>query len=209
MKQSLLFYLFPVVLFFSVRAEAQSVPGLKSVPKLDVGLKIGANFAQIGGTDWVKTYQPGIVGGATIGLHKHKIGVQAEFLVSTAHYTTQGLVDSVNKGDFRALYFDVPVLFEYRLIGGKLLPKIWLMAGPQFSNLMSITSLNSYSGDLKNSFKSGSFSGVLGAEMRYLKLTVGFRYILGLSNVNNLSVAGATDSWNNHTMQLYLGFRFI
>ncbi len=212
MKRSFLFSLLSGILFCSSVANAQSVPVVKSLPKLDLGIKIGANFAQIGGDNWEQSYKPGIVGGITLGLHKKKIGVQAEFLVNTSHYTSTGLYDSVNKGDFRALYFDIPLLFEYRVVGGKLLPKLWLMAGPQFSNLISVTSLNSYAGDVKNSFKSSSFSGVLGAEMRYFKFTLGARYILGLTDVNNVSSINGTtakQAWNNHSIQVYAGIRFL
>lgn len=177
--------------------------------KADLGIKVGANFAQIGGDGWQKTYQPGIVAGAIVGVRKNKVGVQAEFLVNTSHYTTQSLIDSVHKGDFRAMYFDIPVMFEYRVVGGKLLPKIWIMAGPQFSNLMSIKSLNDYSGDVKSTFKSGYFAGVLGVEVRYMKFTLGGRYVLGLTNINNESANTIKGSWNSRTAQLYLGFRFI
>ena len=209
MKRSFLLCLFGAVLFLSGGASAQSIPVVKSLPKVDLGIKIGANFAQIGGDNWEQTYQPGIVGGITLGVHRKKIGIQAEFLLNTSHYTSKNLYDSVNKGDFRATYFDIPVLFEYRLVGGKLLPKIWLMAGPQFSSLMSVKSLNDFSGDAKSTFKSGVFSGVVGAEMRYFKFTLGVRYIMGFTNVNNESVTGLQQSWNNHSMQAYVGFRFL
>ena len=195
-------------------ATAQSVPVVNKLPKLDLGIKIGGNFAQLGGNGWEQTYKPGITSGAFIGLHKHKIGLQAEVLLNTSHYTTKGLVDSVNKGDFRALYLDIPVLFEYKLIGAKLAPKVWLQAGPQFSTLMSVKNLNDYKGDAKSAFKSSTASLVLGAEMRYLKFVLGARYIIGLTDVNNTGsvnglVSYGTDKWNNKSYQLYIGFKFI
>ena len=200
-------------LILSTTAGAQSIPVVskvtKALPRVDFGVKIGANFAQLGGDNWEQSYKPGIMGGAFVGLRKHKVGVQVEALINTSHYTTQNIIDSVHKGDFRATYFDIPVLFEYRIISGKLLPKVWVMVGPQFSSLMSIKSLNDYSGDVKSSFKSGNFSGVVGLEIRYLKFTLGGRYILGLTNIQNESVTTAKQSWNSRSGQVYLGFRFI
>lgn len=202
MKRTLLFSLLAVMLFLA-SANAQSPV------KPDLGIKIGANFAQLGGEDWEQTYQPGILAGAIVGLRKHKVGIQVEFLVNSSHYTTKGLVDSVRKGDFRATYFDIPVMFEYRLLGGKLLPKVWIMAGPQFSSLMSVKSLNDFAGDAKSTFKSGYFSGVVGLEIRYAKFTLGGRYVLGLTSINNDNIASAKGAWNSRSGQLYLGFRFI
>ncbi len=207
MKHTKLFSLVAALFLGAASVQAQSVPVAKKLPKLDLGVKLGANFAQIGGDGWEKTYQPGIVGGAFIGLHKHKIGLQAEALINTSHYTTKGVIDSVNKGDFRAIYFDIPVLFQYKLVGAKLAPKVWVMAGPQFSSLVSVKSLNNGSQAAEKTFKSSTVSAVLGAEVRYLKFTLGGRYILGMTDVNTSNVAAA--SAKNQSYQLYLGFRFI
>ena len=213
MKRSKFYSFLVGCLFAVIYVNAQSIPvvskATKALPRVDFGIKIGANFAQLGGDNWEQTYQPGIMGGAFVGLRKHKIGVQVEALLNTSHYTTKNLIDSVNKGDFRATYFDIPILFEYRLISGKLLPKVWIMAGPQFSSLMSVKSLNDYAGDANSSFKSGNFSGVLGLEVRYLKFTLGGRYILGLTNIHNENTTTVKQSWNSRSGQLYLGFRFI
>ncbi len=186
-------------------AQAQQVTPVKC----DVGVKLGANFAQLGGDHWEQSYQPGILAGAIVGVRKHKIGLQVEFLLNTAHYTTKDLVDSVRKGDFRATYFDIPVMLEYRVLGSKALPKVWLMGGVQFSNLMSIKSLNDYAGDVKSTFNSGNVAGVLGLEVRYMKFTLGGRYLLGFTNVNNEDVSTIKQSWSSRSGQVYLGFRFI
>lgn len=202
--KKLLLLPFAALCLSAINATAQSVP-----LKADVGIKAGANFAQIGGDHWEKTYQPGVLFGATLGVRKEKFGVQAEFQVNTSHYTTKDLVDSVRKGDFRATYFDIPVMVEYRILGGKLLPKVWIMAGPQFSGLMSVKSLNDFAGDAKSTFKTGYFAGVAGLEVRFMKFTVGGRYVMGLTSINNQSASTIKESWNARTAQLYLGFRFI
>ncbi|PQJ12205.1 hypothetical protein CJD36_000140 [Flavipsychrobacter stenotrophus] len=202
MKRILLFSLLAINLFMAtVHAQSPVKP--------DLGIKLGANFAHLGGDHWEQSYQPGVLAGAIVGVRKHKVGLQVEFLINTAHYTTKDLVDSVRKGDFRATYFDIPVMLEYRLIGAKLAPKVWIMAGPQFSNLMSVKSLNAYANDVKQSFKSGTVSAVVGLEVRYAKFTLGGRYVIGLTSINNEDVSTVKQSWSSRSGQVYLGFRFI
>jgi len=199
------------ILLFSLLATnlCLATANAQSPVKPDLGIKLGANFSQLGGDHWEQSYQPGFLAGAIFGVRKHKVGLQVELLVNSAHYTTKDLVDSIRKGDFRATYFDIPVMFEYRLVGAKLAPKVWIMAGPQFSNLMSIKSLNDYAGDVKKTFNSGTISAVLGLEVRYAKFTLGGRYVLGVTNVNNEDVSTIKQSWNSRSGQVYLGFRFI
>ena len=211
MKRFILLPIIAVCLALPVCSSAQPVVGkvTRALPKVDLGIKVGANFGQITGNTWEQSYKPGILAGAVLGVHKGKIGVQAEVLLNTSHYTSKGLFDSVNKGDFRATYLDVPVMFEYKVIGGKLLPKLWLMAGPQFSSLMSVSSLNNYAGATSSLFKSANVSGVIGAEVRFLKLSVGVRYIVGFSSMNKTSIAGASEAWNTRSVQLSAGFRFL
>ena len=202
MKRILLFSLLAINLFMATATAQSPVKG-------DLGIKLGANFAHLGGDHWEQSYQPGVLAGAIAGVRKHKIGLQVEFLVNTAHYTTKDQVDSVRKGDFRATYFDIPVMLEYRLVGSKLSPKVWVMAGPKFSSIMSVKSLNAYANDVKQSFTSGTVSAVLGVEVRYAKFTLGGRYVIGLTSVNNQDVSTIKQSWSSRSGQVYLGFRFI
>ena len=53
---------------------AQSIPVVKQIPKFDLGIKIGANFAQIADDGWQKTHKPGIDCGLFLGVRKNKIG---------------------------------------------------------------------------------------------------------------------------------------
>ncbi len=208
MKRIVLFSL-AIAFIFVCPVRAQKVPVVGKLPKVDLGVKIGANFARFGGDNWESTYKPGISAGAIVGVHKNKMGVQAEVLVNSAHYTLSGVKDSVTKGGFRALYLDIPILFEYKLVGKALTPKVWLMAGPQFSTLMSIKSVDASSADVSKTLKSGSFAAVGGVEVRFMKFTVGGRYILGLTDVNNASISSATGAWRSNSFQVYAGFRFL
>jgi len=172
-----------------------------TLPRIEFGVKLGVDLESISGSNtWEQSYKPGIAGGIFVGMHKHKIGVRLEILASTARYTSDSLVDSAgNKGDFRAVYINIPLLFEYRII-----PNLLLLVGPQYSNLISIASVDGFSGDVKAFFRQSEFSGVIGLEGKLPKhLSVGARYIYGFTNLNNEAVSFSTDKWRNSTIQLY------
>jgi opacity protein-like surface antigen len=205
MKRKLLVAALSAAALFSTAANAQ-VPGVSKVtkilPEVDLGVKVGANFQQITGEGWEKTYKPGIVGGAFVGLRKGSWGVQAEGLIKTVKFSpsfTGGV-------PIKALYLDIPVLLEYRII-----PRLWAQVGPQFSYMLSKdNSVMEYN----TAFKTSDFSGLLGLEAKLpLHLTAGARYVLGLTDINNhtlpSTVPGATDAWKNRYIQVYVGFRFL
>ncbi len=188
-------------LLFSSQVNAQ-IPGVSTVtkvlPKVTLGLKLGLNMQQLHGAPaYDDSYKPGIVGGAFLSVRKNKIGVRAEALVKTAKIDITG----PTPGHINTIALDVPVLFEYKLIN-----RVWLQVGPQFTSLLSAKDNNS--NDVKKGFNTSDFSGVLGAEVLLpLHLTVGARYILGFSDVR--SAGGAGDSWKNRSIQLSVGLRFI
>jgi hypothetical protein len=201
MKNTLLLTALCASLLFANGAMAQ-IPGVsmvtKALPKVSVGIKLGANFQQISGSGWEKTYKPGIVGGAFVGVTKNKIGIQLEALVKSVTFNSNDNISPSING----VYLDVPLLLEYKLI-----PRLWLQLGPQFSELLSAKESGT---DVKKDFNSSDFAGVLGLEARLpLHLTVSARYILGFTNINNESVTGTTDAWNNRTIQLSVGLRFL
>jgi hypothetical protein len=198
MKRTLLLFALAAILFPAV-SQAQ-VPKV-GLPTFDLGIKAGADFAQLNGGTWQQAYKPGVVAGIFVGLRKKRIGVQIEGLVNTATYH---LKDSIKTG-IRATYISIPILFEYKII-----PFLWLQVGPQYSGAVSVTSLNGFVGDAGQVIKSGDFDGVLGLELKLpLHLDVGARYILGFSNENNGLFPGASDAWNNRSIQLHVGFTFL
>ncbi len=207
MKHKLLLTALSATLLFANQANAQ-IPGVskvtKALPKVDLGIKVGGNFNQLAGTGFKKAYQPGIVGGVFVGVRKGKMGVRAEGLVSSAKYTYT--YTATTDGTFKNIYLDIPLLFEYKII-----PRLWAQVGPQFSNVISVSAdPNPPAGtDPKSYFKS-SFSGVLGLEAKLpAHLVVGARYILGITDVNDVSFGTAGGSWKTRTIQAYVGFRFL
>ena len=202
MKRTLLFAAVSAALLFANTSNAQ-VPGVskvtKLIPKVDLGIKVGANFQQLTGTLSDNAYKAGVVGGVFVGVHTEKIGVQAEGLIKTVKFSAA----SGSSGYINALYLDVPVLFEYKIV-----PRLWIQLGPQFSTMLSAKDNNST--DVKTMFKSSDISGVAGLQaVLPLHLVAGARYVMGFSDVNAHTVAGATETWNNRSIQVYVGFRFL
>lgn len=202
MKRTLLLTTLAASLLFSNRSEAQVPIVSKLIPKVTLGVKLGANFQQLSGDSWDHTFKPGILGGGFVGVFKKKIGVQAEVLFKTVRYNGATIM-GVNTGHANGFYLDIPVLFEYKLV-----PRLWIQAGPQFS-----TMLGAYDQDnntVKSSFKSTDIAGVIGIEGKLpLKLSVGARYMYGFGDINATENHPDSDKWHNSGFQIYAGFRFL
>jgi len=203
MKRLLLLSTLSAALLFSTRSFAQVPIVSKILPKVTVGIKVGANFQELTGSTWDNAYKAGFTGGVFVGVTKKKIGIQVEGLISSAkfNYSPTLHVPTVTPTSASTLNLNVPMLFEYKLV-----PRLWVQLGPQFSDLLSAKDNNS--NDIKSSFKTTDFAGVLGLEgILPLHFTVSARYILGLTNVSNVS--SANGSWNNRGIQLAVGYRFL
>ncbi len=186
-----------------------------SIPKLDLGLKLGANLAQLSGNNWDNGYKASFLGGAFAGLRAHKVGVQIEFFFSQSNYGVSGhsfydafsglynnAADSAKNGSFKVTYMNIPVLFQYKLI-----PLLWLQVGPQYSGVVSVNDVNSLVKDSKNLFKSGYTSGVIGLELKLpLHLNFGARYVIGFASINNTDVSGA---WQAKQLQVHVGYAIL
>lgn len=202
-----------IALLIPSAASAQLPPK----PNIDLGIKAGANFAQLNGDDWEGGYKANYLAGIFTGLRFKKFGVQVEGFFSQTKYTTSGqsFYDKYNnkvefrpgadvgrKSDFNVGYINIPVLFQY-----KVLPFIWAQAGPQYAGIVSVRDADELVQDSKQLFKDGSFCGVVGLEAKLpVKVVVGARYVFGLSDVNNTSTSGA---WQQNTIQIHAGFSFL
>ena len=204
MKHTLLLTAVSAALLFTTNANAQ-IPGVskvtKALPKVDLGVKLGANFQQLSG-NLSKQYNGGVVGGIFVGLHKNRMGVQAEALIKTVKYDVSGTITNARTNSVNTIALDVPVLFEYKLFW-----HIWAQAGPQFTSLLSA---KNGSKDVKSDLNTTDFAGVIGIEAHLpMKLNIGVRYIYGFVDVNKESATGISDAMRNRTIQAYLGFRFL
>ncbi len=205
MKKSILMAATAVAILFSATANAQlgvQKVTKKIIPTFTIGAKLGVNMQQLNSDNsaaasFEKAFKAGVLGGVFLSVDKNKIGFRLEGLVKTAKFAVQGPTDvSVN-----AAYLDIPLLFEYKVIN-----RVWLQAGPQFSAMLSAKTTTDV--DVKNNFKNSDVSAVAGLEVRLpMKLTVGARFIKGLVDVNN--IASSNEKMTNTSMQFSVGYRFL
>jgi len=172
---------------------------------LHLGLKAGANVAQLSGRAFNDGFQWGFSAGAFAEVNlTSKWGVQPELLFSQNQTQTANGFEEIIPQGYNNLkvtlnYLSIPILLSYKPI-----PVLSLQIGPQFGILMNpgVTVANSTA----NAFKSGDFAMVGGAQVNLGPVKAGVRYVYGLTNLNNVNNA---DSWKTQNFQIYMGLRIF
>lgn len=209
--------------FFTVLLSVLLLPFGVEAQKLDfdLGIKLGGNFTEIDGKYWERGYKANLLGGIFIGVNGKRIGLQVEGIFAQSTYVTgdkfkdiygdflQTGIDSLKVGSFQVNHLSIPVLLHIRL-----LPFATLQLGPQFSGLVSVRDSDELMQDASKMFKS-SFDGVIGLWLRLPgRFNMGARYVLGLSDVNNISniypgSESIDDAWRHRTLQLHIGYSIL
>lgn len=162
----------------------------KVLPEVNLGVKVGANMQQ---TSIEKAYKGGLLGGVFVGVSKKKLGVRVEGLVKSAklEYTVGNPIKTVG--------LDIPLLFQYSPI-----KRLKLHVGPQYSMLLSAKQKDV---DVKDVLlNSSDICLAAGFDVFLpLKLTVGARYVKGLTDISTVSANKITSS----TFQVSVGYRFL
>ncbi|MEL1245315.1 porin family protein [Flavobacterium sp. DGU11] len=161
---------------------------------IDFGIKAGANFANFTGGDINTKSITSFHAGAVVELNIVPVfSVQAEALFSSQGATYKDTALNITK-DINLKYVSVPVLAKFYV-----LPKLSVMAGPQFSFLVD---------DADEAFKSKKFDLAASGGVE-LKIIAGLfaqaRYNIGLTKVNDDQVSGDV---KNAVFQLSLGYFF-
>jgi len=174
-----------------------------------LGIKAGANLASLNGRSFDDGFNWGFMAGGFAELNLSPTwGIQPEVLFSSTKTQTASNFSSIvneagNVGiDNQSVtlnYLSIPILLSFKPI-----PILSIQVGPQFGILMN-TSQNITSNG-KNAFKSGDFSIVGGAQLNLGGFKGGARYIFGLSDIDDVT---NVDTWNNRTIQFYVGFRIF
>jgi hypothetical protein len=172
---------------------------------LHLGVKAGANIAKLSGRAFSDGFQWGFSAGAFAELNvTSKWGIQPEVLFSQTQTQTANAFEEIIPQGYNDLkvtlnYISIPILLSYRPI-----PILSLQIGPQFGILMNpdVTVAN----NTVNAFKSGDFAMVGGAQVNLGPVKGGVRYILGLTNINDVNNA---DTWKTQNFQIYLGLRLF
>jgi hypothetical protein len=144
------------------------------------GLKAGANFATLTGSDANgASTRTSYFGGALVSIHAFgKFSIQPE-----AIYSDQGAKATVEDQSFSLsqAYINIPVLLKYNHSSG-----FFAETGPQFGILVSATAKqNGVSADVKSSYNSTDMSWAFGLGYLLKPVHVGIdaRYNLGLANI--------------------------
>lgn len=203
MKNTLLMTVLSATILCTSTAHAQVPVVSKVLPKVTLGVKVGANFQDLNGNStFDNSYKGGVAGGVFVGVTKNKWGIQAEGLVKTVKYSLSDAFQGQGSKDVNTVYLDVPVLLEYKIVD-----RLWVQLGPQFSSLLSA---KNNSTDVKTSFNTTDFSGVLGLQVILpVHIIAGARYVYGFSDMNNNKQFFGNDAFHNRSFQIYAGFRFL
>ena len=159
-------------------------------------------MTKIDGKSFSEEFETGyhLGGFAEIGLGK-KFSIQPEVLFNQYNTRTDSSFKDIYQvgpesfKDVQLNYLTIPIMLNYKL--GSALS---LQAGPQFPVLM-----NSDKNLLQNggeAFKNGDFSMLGGAQVKLGLFRVNGRYMIGLSNLNDI---GDQEKWKSEGFQVSLG----
>ena len=159
--------------------------------ELDLGIKLGSNFASISGAQQGSSSRTGIQAGLFAGIKfNDKVGISLDVL-----YSQQGADFDVS--DFELTYVNLPLVFKYYLVGG-----LHLQAGPQFGILVDDNVKELYTEVVEA--QSSDVSGIIGVGYDLpFGLRVDGRYNFGLTDVLK-DLSG-----KNSVVTLAVGFSFL
>ncbi len=160
--------------------------------QLGIGVKAGANFANISSDNYSSSSRTGYHVGAYLNLKlSEKFGITPEVL-----WSSQGA--DINNVEFNTDYVTVPIMLRWRIID-----LISLEAGPQFNIL---TKAKSGGNDVKDSLTDPSYCLAFGGLVHLpLGFNAGIRYVLGLTDLSESD----TDTWKDRTFQVYVGWTIL
>jgi Outer membrane protein beta-barrel domain len=152
----------------------------------------GVNFANLSGSDvsgvkGLTGFNAGVMMEVKLPI---KIGIEADIL-----YSLKGAKSSASDIDIKLSYIDIPVVLKIYT-----LKVLSIQIGPQYSFLATAKSDGE---DIKDGFKPGDLSAVVGIGVDVLKLHVSARYNYGLTSIDK----GSADVKNN-MLTLSVGFWF-
>lgn len=170
-----------------------------------LGIKAGANLFKVDGESFSQQFQFGYMAGAFTQVYVNsKWGLQPELNFNQTNYRTGSnfssvVPDGVDDVKGKLDWLTIPVLLSYRPV-----PVLSLLAGPQFGILLDQDEhLVNNAGD---AFKKGDVSLVGGAQVNLGPVMAGARYVVGLTNLNDVT---NQSTWRNEGWQLYAGFRIF
>ena len=164
--------------------------------ELDLGIKLGSNFASISDAQQGSSSRTGIQAGVFAGIKfNDKVGISLDVL-----YSQQGA--DFNAGAFDLTYVNLPFVVKYYLVGG-----LHIQAGPQFGVLID----ESLSETLTNEYKEiveSEISGIIGIGYDLpFGLRIDGRYNFGLTDISKPEVGNK--GIKNSVFTVAVGFAFL
>lgn len=178
---------------FTAKSNAQSIY---------LGPKVGINFNQVKGKSLDEAFKGNFLAGIYGGVKFTAFRIQAEVLYTTGKVETDQTPSNteLQNQTFKSHQLVVPITFGFNIV-----PKLlWLYAGPQFSDVVSISNPSDAYQGTEDVIKKGYVSGVVGADVQLpFSLNVGMRYVFGLSDINN--VGDISGTWKSSQLQVHAG----
>ncbi len=199
-----------------------AIAGHRDRDKVDLGIKVGASFNQINGNYWDNGYKANFMAGAFLMYKGGLAGISIEPLYTQSTFVTgngfgdlysdfyNSVNDTIRTGTFQLNYFNVLILLNI-----KVLPRIWLQLGPQFSGTFSVNDNDNLLKDAGTFFDKSMLSAVGGLLITLpAGISVSGRYVMGLNNINknsNILYQGKSvgDEWKQRMLQVGIGFSFL
>lgn len=195
-------------LLFVCAAVLILAPAVMAQPGIHIGVKAGANMTKIDGEGYNQAFQFNYYIGPFLQLQLTKgFGIQPEVLFTQSSSRTGSKFSDIytefgseyNDHDIKLNYLTIPIMANINLSRSLI-----LQLGPQYGILMN--SHESLVQNGKDAFKDGDFSAAAGLWLNLpLGLSVSGRYVIGVSNIQNLP---ESQKWNSQSIQLGVGFRF-
>lgn len=159
---------------------------------IGIGVKAGANFANLSSEEFDTKSKTGYHIGAYANIHfSEKFGITPEVL-----WSAQG--GDIEDVEINTNYVAVPVMLRWRIID-----LISLEAGPQFNIL---TSAEADDQDVSDDFNDPSYSAAFGAVCHLpLGFTAGLRYVTGLTDLSK----NDDDKLKDQNFQVWVGWTIL
>ena len=167
-----------------------------SSQELDLGIKLGSNFASISNAKEGLSTRTGIQAGLFAGIKfNDKVGISLDVL-----YSQQGA--DFNAGAFDLTYVNLPLVLKYFLVSG-----LHIQLGPQFGVLID-DSLAEIFDDNYNEIVESEISGIIGLGYDLpFGLRIDGRYNFGLTDISKSTAEN--EGIKNSVFTLAVGFAFL
>ncbi|SFE64584.1 porin family protein [Thermoflexibacter ruber] len=176
----------------------------EDAPFIQAGVKLGANLNKIQGVGYDEEFKFNYHLG---GFLKFNIGeywgIQPELIFNQSTGRTVQRFSQIYSGantdiqNVRLNYLSIPILANFGI------NKLSFQVGPQYSILLNQNQNLFQNG--REAFKSGDFALVGGVWVQLGKVNLTGRYLIGLSNLNEVS---SSEKWKNQAIQIGIGYTF-